>query len=220
MEYKEIVGFPYFVTSDGKILNYKFNKLKFSIKSTGYCQISFRSKIRNKTYLVHRLVAENFIPNPLSKSFVNHKNGIKTDNRVVNLEWVTHQENMEHAKNHGLIKRGEENNQSKLTSSEVESICKMMVFGYRNIDIAKAMNISQFLISAVRTKASWTHISCKYNIPVKSRALSCETLHWIYLKIREGLTQSQIIKLANNSKITNDVIKDLRRGHYKDITAI
>jgi hypothetical protein len=66
-------------------------------KATGYCKIVLAENAHKVSASVHRLVAEAFIPNSESKRTVNHKNGIKTDNRVENLEWATQKENVHHA---------------------------------------------------------------------------------------------------------------------------
>jgi len=59
---------------------------------------------QRKTLLIHRLVALTYIPNPLDKSTVNHKDGIKTNNHMSNLEWLTQAENQAHADKVGLNK--------------------------------------------------------------------------------------------------------------------
>jgi ribosomal 50S subunit-recycling heat shock protein len=111
------------IRSDGKEKNFKGVVLKPSRDRDGYCQVSLSIKNKATTYKVHRLVAMAFIGNKSTKLEVNHKNGIKHDNIVSNLEWVTHCENIKHAFSTGLIShRGRRHPWAKLTDSQVKYI--------------------------------------------------------------------------------------------------
>ena len=88
----------YTVTNDGGLYSKRSEKfLKPSMDKDGYLCYTICIDGKQKTFKAHRLVADVFIPNPENKPTVNHKNGIRTDNRVENLEWATHKEQIEDA---------------------------------------------------------------------------------------------------------------------------
>lgn len=95
--WKDIPGYEglYKVSNTGKIFSVVTNReLSVIQKKDGYTCISLCDKDHNKKqYRVHQLVAKAFIPNPNNLPMINHKNEIKNDNRVENLEWVTAQQN-------------------------------------------------------------------------------------------------------------------------------
>ena len=86
---------------NGKVRPAIILKQQFNFK--GYYRVGLHKDKKLKQCAVHRLVANAFIPNPLNKPQINHINGIKTDNRVENLEWCSNLENMQHAHKIGLF---------------------------------------------------------------------------------------------------------------------
>lgn len=88
-----------YITTRGGNIRKSYNK------ENGYKAVMLKIDDSKRSYLIHRLVAECFLPNPNNYRCVNHKDGDKTNNKVDNLEWCTHQENMIHAYKNGLIKK-------------------------------------------------------------------------------------------------------------------
>jgi hypothetical protein len=153
----------YSVNESGDVFSTKFNKvrkLKPFKHPKGYLLIDIWNDNQRKQMLVHRLIAETFISNPQNKPEVNHKNGIKSDNRVQNLEWNTPKENMNHAKSTGLWNIGGENHyRAKLTKEQVLEIRKLhstKTFNQRKL--AKMFDVGIPQISNIVNKKYWKDI--------------------------------------------------------------
>lgn len=106
-KWKKIKGFEdYQISNLGKVKSFKRTKsiiLKPQTTKKGYKLVEFRKDGQRNFFCVHRLVLQAFNPTKSkTKIFVNHKNGIKSDNKLSNLEWCTQEENQEHAFRHNL----------------------------------------------------------------------------------------------------------------------
>jgi hypothetical protein len=131
------------------------------VDNIGYKRLYIYGDGFKKRDSIHRFVANAFIPNPENKPEVNHKNGIKTDNRVENLEWVTVSENRIHAfKNKLQVSlKGSQSPNSILTESDVLEIRKL--WGTKKFlkkELASKYNVSRTSIYLVVSNKSWRHV--------------------------------------------------------------
>ena len=125
----------------------------------GYALIGLSKNKVSKSFSIHRLVAQSFIPNPENKPEVNHKYPLlsKSFNSLWNLEWTTKSENTAHAVKNKLFKAyyGEKSHASKLTEKEVLEI---RASNLKQVELAKIYNIDQTTISIIKTRKIWANL--------------------------------------------------------------
>ena len=92
----------YYVTKCGKVFTKKGKEVKMHINKNGYWAFGIHENGKTTSVRLHRALAICFIPNPNNLPMINHKDGCKTNNSLDNLEWVTAQENVQHAWDNGL----------------------------------------------------------------------------------------------------------------------
>lgn len=123
-----------------------------------YWMVCFRKDGKQQSKMVHRLLAEAFIPNPENLSDVNHKDGVKLNNDLSNLEWIDRKGNMNHAFQMGLslISQGENHYLSKLTEDQVKYIRSNRPES--NAVLARRYGVSEVLIGRIMKRLTWKHI--------------------------------------------------------------
>lgn len=164
-----IAGFcNHFVSNDGRVLKKKNGQLLvLSPEKTrlGYMRIRIRDKGKIKRSLVHRLVADAFIPRPKWATEINHIDGNKGNNSVSNLEWSSRSHNIRHAFNSGLARslRGDDNPTSKLSEDQVREIKKILREAQPYIGMVKAIaqkyGVVPEAISAIKHGKNWKHVA-------------------------------------------------------------
>ncbi len=174
--WKDLIGFEehYQVSNLGRIKSkdrilprknwtnktYKSKILALHINENGYYIVRIGVVPNKKTCKLHRLIAKTWIANPHNKKYINHINGIKTDNRIENLEWCTFTENMRHAAKNNLLNpcRGEDSPQAKLTNAQVFDIKTRLKNGEKIHTLRKEYNVSKSIIFDIAHEVSWKSI--------------------------------------------------------------
>lgn len=154
MKRKRFTLDDYDVTFEGLVINkHNGHILKPQPNNKGYLRIM----VNKKSYFVHRLVAQKYIPNPNNNPQVNHKDGNKLNNNANNLEWVTNQQNRTHAVKNSLILVGDNCSWSKLNTEKVKFI-REYCNKYSYNELAKMFNVSKSTIIDVVKYKNWKHI--------------------------------------------------------------
>ena len=138
------------ITKNEKIVSSYKNK-------DGYSVVQLYKNNKRKLKLVHRLVAEAFIPNPNNYPYVNHKDGNKANNCVDNLEWCNNSMNQLHAFSKGLQKCGCDHAKAKLKYEDVLFI-KNNINKYQQTELAKMFNVSRKVIYQIKKGITYKNI--------------------------------------------------------------
>lgn len=135
------------------------------LNSWGYIQIKMRRPgdwRREATVLAHRVIWEAVHGPTPAELEINHRNGVKADNRIVNLELVTHLQNVRHARATGLtpVMAGEQQPQSRLTDDQVRAIYARTWRTDENQQrIAADYGVTRSIISNIKRGWAWTHVT-------------------------------------------------------------
>ena len=144
----------YSVTKDGRIYSHISNRfLKEYNHNHGYLSTAFHKDGKSHSKLIHRVVAEAYLPNPDNLPTVNHKDGDKTNNNVSNLEWCSYADNNLHAIENGL--RGDTR---KYSEDLVLRVMTLVADGWRQKDICDSLNLTMSQIKVMLHEPSYNHI--------------------------------------------------------------
>lgn len=161
-EVRAIPGWDgYFATSDGRILSERRGprrELTPALDKDGYRRVILMPGRKNQ--IVSNLVALAFIgPKPPGRIEVRHLNGVRTDDRSVNLAYGTSRENKADARRHGTLPIGVQNGRAKLSNDDVREIRRRCALSESKAALAKEFGVSPGAIYFIEQRQTWSHIA-------------------------------------------------------------
>lgn len=163
--WKDVPGYEglYKVSSDGRVLSFHKHPqgklLAPALHTSGYQNVGLYRNGSGRSWLVHQLVMLAFVGPPPVGTEINHKSGDKHDNRLENLEYVTHADNKRHAMTLPTHVVGERNGQARLTEQDVRQIKLLLRDGMKIATIARRYGVVFQTIGNIKTGYAWGHVS-------------------------------------------------------------
>ena len=198
LKYKNIKDDIYLISEYGDVYSLARNRyLTFGINEHGYLDIALQNKDGNRgTYTVHTLVNNIFngkYPADMIDPTTDHIDGNEKNNHYSNLRWLERGVNSATRK---IKPKGEINGSSVITEKQAINICERLQNNESVTSIAKSMGVSKYIVSGIKTRRTWTHISNRYNFEKRYQMKQTE---------REVYKQ-QIFELFKNGYTCKDLV--------------
>lgn len=158
----------YMISNYGRVYNRFTNSiLALQVGTDGYFTVGLSGTFGAKPFRINRLVMMGFTPiqDPWNYD-VNHKDGNPKNNCLYNLEWATRSQNIQHAYNIGLMKKGEDGPNAKITNETARKVCILLEQGLKFNDIVEIVgnNVTYGIVQNISIGRDWKDISKDYNI--------------------------------------------------------
>lgn len=214
MKNLSFIGFDqYAITKDGKVFSIRAERF-MSLKENpnGYIGVNLSKEGKKFRFLVHRLVAMAFIPNPEKKKTVNHIDGDKANNVLSNLEWATHSEQILHAIDTGLRPNQNFRWDRKLSDETVHRICQYLEDGFQTIEIARILGTERHVVKNIKSGTQYKDIVSEYDVEKitrKTGRVSTNKVDRIFDLLGKNTPRADVCKALN---ISEEILENILTG--------